>query len=273
MPPRCSTRSSAAPRPTRGRSSSAATITRPTPSTRRMGTLQGRYLGAQRRLPPQLEHHQQSGTVPRHERRPRRGQPVRPDPGGERQRLRDGQRQRHRHAGVCARRRHPAGSQVFSDRLPPARQREPDAGPAGRGVLSLRSVPVTNVRPRPSVPAERWSIFGNGEYKLYEDAVKMFTQMGYSKSKSSNQLAPTPVSSGTVGYGIPASNAWNPFGADVTSWNYRTVELGPRGRKTSRRTRSVSWRDCGGRSPRVRGVTRSPSPTLTRRARKSSAAK
>lgn len=77
-------------------------------------------------------------------------------------------------------------------------------------------------------PAERWSVFGNGEYKLYEDAVKMFTEVSYAKSKSYNQLAPTPVSSGTVGYAIPAGNAWNPFGADVSSWNYRTVELGPR---------------------------------------------
>lgn len=77
-------------------------------------------------------------------------------------------------------------------------------------------------------PAERWSIFGNGEYKLYEDVAKMFVETSYAKSLSYNQLAPTPASSGVIGTAIPASNPWNPFGTDISSWNYRTVELGPR---------------------------------------------
>lgn len=77
-------------------------------------------------------------------------------------------------------------------------------------------------------PAERYSVFGNGEYKLIEDTLKFFTEISYSKSKSQNQLAPTPITSGSVGYGVPASNPWNPFGTDISAWNYRTHELGPR---------------------------------------------
>jgi outer membrane receptor protein involved in Fe transport len=77
-------------------------------------------------------------------------------------------------------------------------------------------------------PAERWSIFGNGNYKLIADVLDFFTETSYSHSFSQNQLAPTPISNGSAGFAIPASNYYNPFGTDVGTWAYRSVELGPR---------------------------------------------
>lgn len=78
-------------------------------------------------------------------------------------------------------------------------------------------------------PSERYGFFGNASHKLFEnDALEFFAEGSWTRSDTYNQLAPTPISSGTVGYPVPANNYYNPFGADVTSWNYRTVELGPR---------------------------------------------
>jgi len=77
-------------------------------------------------------------------------------------------------------------------------------------------------------PAERWSIFGSGNYKLIQDTLDFFMETSYSHSKSQNQLAPTPMSNGSAGFPIPASNYYNPFGVDVGTWAYRFVELGPR---------------------------------------------
>lgn len=77
-------------------------------------------------------------------------------------------------------------------------------------------------------PAERWSVFGNGNYKLIEDAVDLFLETSYAHSYSENQLAPTPMTNGSAGFAIPASNYYNPFGVPVGTWAYRFVELGPR---------------------------------------------
>ncbi len=77
-------------------------------------------------------------------------------------------------------------------------------------------------------PAERWSVFGNGNYKLIEDVVDFFTETSFAHSWSQNQLAPTPISNGSAGFAIPASNYYNPFGTGVSTWAYRFVELGPR---------------------------------------------
>lgn len=77
-------------------------------------------------------------------------------------------------------------------------------------------------------PAERWSVFGSGNYKLIEDVVELFVDTLYSHSKSMNQLAPTPMTNGSAGFPIPASNYYNPFGVPISTWAYRFVELGPR---------------------------------------------
>lgn len=77
-------------------------------------------------------------------------------------------------------------------------------------------------------PSERWSIFGNANYKLFEETLDFFAETFYAHSFSQNQLAPTPMSNGSAGFAIPASNYYNPFGVPITSWGYRFVELGPR---------------------------------------------
>ncbi|MFN0068528.1 MAG: TonB-dependent receptor plug domain-containing protein [Limisphaerales bacterium] len=77
-------------------------------------------------------------------------------------------------------------------------------------------------------PAERYSFFGSGHYKLFEEHVEFFADAFYSHSESESQLAPTPISNGSAGFPIPASNYYNPFGRNITSWAYRAVELGPR---------------------------------------------
>ncbi|MBL9134297.1 MAG: TonB-dependent receptor [Verrucomicrobiales bacterium] len=77
-------------------------------------------------------------------------------------------------------------------------------------------------------PAERWSIFGNANYKLFEETLDFFAETFYSHSFSQNQLAPTPMSNGSAGFAIPASNYYNPFGVPISTWGYRFVELGPR---------------------------------------------
>ncbi len=77
-------------------------------------------------------------------------------------------------------------------------------------------------------PAERWSVFGNGNYKIVEDVIDMFVETSYSHSFSENQLAPTPMNNASAGFPIPAGNYYNPFGRDISTWAYRFVELGPR---------------------------------------------
>ena len=84
-------------------------------------------------------------------------------------------------------------------------------------------------------PAERWSIFGNGEHSIFGDNLKLFVDGFYTKSYSYNQLAPVPIvfnQSETLtspnGIVIPANNPYNPFGVNVDNARYRPVELGPR---------------------------------------------
>ncbi|HAV64652.1 MAG TPA: hypothetical protein DCY13_20080 [Verrucomicrobiales bacterium] len=77
-------------------------------------------------------------------------------------------------------------------------------------------------------PAERYSIFGTAKHQLYGENLEFFTDAMYTKSTSFNQAAPTPTTSASTGIVIPASNYYNPFGVDISNWNYRTVESGPR---------------------------------------------
>lgn len=80
-------------------------------------------------------------------------------------------------------------------------------------------------------PHEKYDFSGSGEYKLINDAVKLFADAYYVNYRSSSQLAPSPLS----GLTIPLNNYWwnHVFGApsnpsaDVSE-NYRIVELGPR---------------------------------------------
>lgn len=77
-------------------------------------------------------------------------------------------------------------------------------------------------------PSERYSIFGTATHKLYGENLEFFTDAIYSRSDSYYQLAPTPMRDSTTGIVIPANNYWNPFGVDITAWDYRPEEGGPR---------------------------------------------
>jgi outer membrane receptor protein involved in Fe transport len=81
----------------------------------------------------------------------------------------------------------------------------------------------------PSIrPSERWSIFSTSSHDLMGKHLTFFTEAFYTRSLSMNQLAPTPITSGSTGLVIPSTNPYNPFGIDIDTWRYRTLELGPR---------------------------------------------
>ncbi len=84
-------------------------------------------------------------------------------------------------------------------------------------------------------PSERYSVFGTGEHKLFDDNLVFFTEASYSRTWSYNQFAPTPIvfqqlntATSPNGMVIPASNPYNPFGVPMSTVQYRVVELGPR---------------------------------------------
>lgn len=77
-------------------------------------------------------------------------------------------------------------------------------------------------------PAERYYFFGNGERQLIGDALKFFAEGSYAHTWTFNQSAPTPFNSAFSPATIGADNFYNPWKTDLSSWSYRTVELGPR---------------------------------------------
>lgn len=76
--------------------------------------------------------------------------------------------------------------------------------------------------------AERYSLFANAEHSIFGENLKFFTEGFYTYSWNYNQLAPTPITSGSTGLRVPANNAFNVFGTEIRNWNYRPDELGPR---------------------------------------------
>lgn len=76
--------------------------------------------------------------------------------------------------------------------------------------------------------SERYSFFGNAEHAIFGENLKFFAEGFYTWSWSYNQLAPTPITSGSTGLQVPASNPYNVFGITLNNWRYRPVELGPR---------------------------------------------
>ena len=89
-------------------------------------------------------------------------------------------------------------------------------------------------------PAERYTMFASADRKLFEDN-KMVAYMDvfYSQIKSQAGLAASPAGFGTgSGTNIPADYYWNQqvFGAnavDITSWQYRFLDIGPRNADTT----------------------------------------
>ncbi|MDE0852815.1 MAG: TonB-dependent receptor [Nevskia sp.] len=84
-------------------------------------------------------------------------------------------------------------------------------------------------------PTQRESIFGSGTYK-FSDSVKWYGQGYYTHILAQQQLAPVPFDNGTIQAVYPlagsptisASNIYNPFGVDITSFAKRATAAGGR---------------------------------------------
>jgi len=82
-------------------------------------------------------------------------------------------------------------------------------------------------------PFTRTSAFFNGEYDLF-DNVNFFMEARWANRRSEQELAPTPLFIGIFdpgaptsrGPGVPANNAFNPFGEDLTDVRRRVAEGG-----------------------------------------------
>jgi len=81
------------------------------------------------------------------------------------------------------------------------------------------------------MPASRLSIFAKADHEL-NDNVRAFLQTTYNQRKSDTQIASVPITAGFSGpqwiIPISANNIYNPFGAQINSWGFRTTPLGPR---------------------------------------------
>jgi outer membrane receptor protein involved in Fe transport len=76
-------------------------------------------------------------------------------------------------------------------------------------------------------PSQRFNLFAQGHQDLTKD-VRMFFEGLYQNRKSEQQLAAEPLFAGLYGTPISADSLYNPFGADVTNYNRRMTEFGPR---------------------------------------------
>lgn len=83
-------------------------------------------------------------------------------------------------------------------------------------------------------PAKRTNVFAAGSFDI-TDNVSAFVRASYTKRTSDQQLAPVPLTirdNGSAGpawdFAIAANSVFNPFGADITSANYRFLIAGPR---------------------------------------------
>jgi iron complex outermembrane receptor protein len=84
----------------------------------------------------------------------------------------------------------------------------------------------------PAIPAiEKAMYYVTGRYKIFGDALQLYGDILYSKSKQDNGLAAAPFSITSNGNGLATARAseFNPFGNDLGSVRYRLVnDLGPR---------------------------------------------
>lgn len=93
-------------------------------------------------------------------------------------------------------------------------------------------------------PADRYNFWANSEYKLVKnsDVATLYTDVNYMRNVSHSGLAPSPASfrnnSADGNFTIKKDYYWNQkvFGAnavDITSWDYRFLDLGPRDDKAT----------------------------------------
>jgi len=76
-------------------------------------------------------------------------------------------------------------------------------------------------------PQRRFNIWTHGNYKL-RDNVKAYFEAGYTKRRSSQLLAPTPLFTISEGITVSGQNHYNPFGRDFIDIRRRMVEQGGR---------------------------------------------
>lgn len=101
-------------------------------------------------------------------------------------------------------------------------------------------------------PAKRYNFWTSTEYKLFEnsDAATFYMDLNYLHSVSHAGLAPSPAgfrsNSSDGNFTIKANYYWNRqiFGAnavDITSWDYRFLDLGPRDNEVTFRNFAGTW--------------------------------
>jgi iron complex outermembrane receptor protein len=86
---------------------------------------------------------------------------------------------------------------------------------------------------------ERLTVLGNLEHDFGDSGVTFFASGLYFQMLENKWNAPRSISFSAVG-AIPASNPYNPFGEDLTSVDYRAVELGRQRDENTAATRRLS---------------------------------
>jgi outer membrane receptor protein involved in Fe transport len=76
-------------------------------------------------------------------------------------------------------------------------------------------------------PSQRINLFSTGHYDITKNT-RVFYEALYQNRKSDQQLAEEPLFAGLYGTPISAQSIYNPFGQDITNYNRRLVEFGPR---------------------------------------------
>ncbi|HMG22528.1 MAG TPA: TonB-dependent receptor, partial [Kofleriaceae bacterium] len=76
-------------------------------------------------------------------------------------------------------------------------------------------------------PSNRVNLFSNGHYDITKNT-HVFFEGQFNSRSSEQQLAEEPVDIGLFGTPISATNAYNPFGADIFDYRRRLTEFGPR---------------------------------------------
>lgn len=83
-------------------------------------------------------------------------------------------------------------------------------------------------------PVARYNLFSAGSTQL-SDNVEAYAKLAYTKIQAAQQLAEVPATPSVAGangpqwtIGIPSTNVFNPFGAQINSWGFRFVAVGPR---------------------------------------------
>ena len=80
---------------------------------------------------------------------------------------------------------------------------------------------------QPLVPeTERGGVYTRLKDRLSTN-VDLFAEFGYQRLNTTQQVAPAPIEGDVEGISVPATNPFNPFGADVL-FRYRVTEAGPR---------------------------------------------